>query len=102
MQKESELFLLNVVIKVIRGADNSQSLSAPLVVFSLITYHFSLITSLQHAYTARRSQRCQHRSQNRYNYLYHRLPCLLLHSLNFQIINFKFQTSIFKLKELRP
>ena len=54
MQKESELFLLNVVIKVIRGADNSQSLSAPLVVFSLITYHFSLITSLQHAYTARR------------------------------------------------
>ena len=74
---------------------------------SLLTYHFSLITSealrfalecdgpLPHA--TRRSHCRQRSRQNRYNHLYHRLPSLLFHSLNFQIINFKFQTSIFKL-----
>ena len=70
---------------------------SPLSCFSLITHHFSLITSLQRAYTARRSQRCQRGCQNRYNYLYHRLPCFLLHSLKFSnhkfyISNFNFQT----------
>ena len=96
-----------MAIKIIRRADSSQSLSVPLVVFftyhfSLFTYHSSHITSLQHAYAACRSQRCQHRCQNRYNHLYHRLPCFLLHNFSLIIYHLSLITSHSSLQRVAP
>ena len=48
---------------------------------ALLIYHSSLITHHFSLYARGRAECRQCRCQNRYNDLYHRLPCFLFHSL---------------------